>query len=346
MVSLLCAFGKLNRIRLRDALPYSHPYPPCHRWLNSLLAIVMARLNSLLAIVLATYTIVLGRVNRSGMPNSSPAVRRLLQLMLLLLLASSVSATSPGTTTVNDFCRGPPPPLVRSCTLTRYGGKEGAKNPYGAWTLCSEMLNRDSHVFSVGIGSDVSFDAAVIKRHGARVSCFDPTITREVFERIIKRHKLSAAQRSLATFYPFGLSESDDVLAFYHHNSSKIASLVSTTGLPGYLKQPWLRAPVLRVQTLQFLANVSRIDVLKMDVEGAEWMMFRRRNKSLRAWLRCSPPRQIAIEFHDRMFRLGKVQREQVVKLLEQCGFTLRHQSLPSKEENLFVRDRVATAKC
>jgi FkbM family methyltransferase len=245
-----------------------------------------------------------------------------------------------------DFCRGPPPPLVRSCTLTRYGGKEGAKNPYGAWTLCSEILNRDSHVFSVGIGSDVSFDAAVIKRHGARVSCFDPTITREAFERIIKRNKLSAAQRSLATFYPFGLSESDDVLAFYHHNSSKIASLVSTTGLPGYLKQPWLRAPVLRVQTLQFIANVSRIDVLKMDVEGAEWMMFRRRNKSLRAWLRCSPPRQIAIEFHDRMFRLGKVQREQVVKLLDQCGFTLRHQSLPSKEQNLFVRDRVATAQC
>jgi hypothetical protein len=45
------------------------------------------------------------------------------------------------------------------------------------------------------------------------------------------------------------------------------------------------------------------------------------------------------------MFRLGKVQREQVVKLLDQCGFTLRHQSL-SKEENLFVRDRVATAQC
>jgi len=239
------------------------------------------------------------------------------------------------------------PPLVSACTLTRYGGQPSAKVVYGAWTLCSEYLNESSHVFSVGIGGDVSFDAAIVRRHLSRVSCFDPTITGEGFEHTIQRQALSTVQRERVSFYPFGLAAADDVLAFYHHNSTKIGSLVSTPNLPGYQKQAWLRAPVLRVQTLQFIAHAPRIDVLKMDVEGAEWMMFRRRNKSLRDWLKCSPPPQIAIEFHDRMYRHDKtIQRARVVRLLKQCGYTLRHQNLPSKEENLFVRDHVATAGC
>ena len=133
--TVVAAFGKLNRIRLRDALPYSHPYPPCHRWLNSLLAIVMARLNSLLAIVLATYTIVLGRVNRSGMPTSSPAVRRLLQLMLLLLLASSVSATSPGTTTVNDTSWS-----LLDCLLASLVSANGLVAPLPQWLRYAQVM--------------------------------------------------------------------------------------------------------------------------------------------------------------------------------------------------------------
>jgi len=75
--------------------------------------------------------------------------------------------------------------------------------------------------------------------------------------------------------------------------------------------------------------------------------MFRRRNTGLREWLRCNPPQQIAIEFHDRFFKKAKwVSRASVQKLLRRCGYTLRHQSAPTKEEVLFVRDRVATAEC
>ena len=124
--SLLGTVYAVNRIRLRDALPYSLPYPPCHRRLNSY---------SLLAIVLATYTIVLGRVNRSGMPNSSPAVRRLLQLMLLLLLASSFSATSPGTTTVNDTSWS-----LLDCLLASLVSANGLVAPLPQWLRYAQVM--------------------------------------------------------------------------------------------------------------------------------------------------------------------------------------------------------------
>jgi len=75
--------------------------------------------------------------------------------------------------------------------------------------------------------------------------------------------------------------------------------------------------------------------------------MFRRRNTGLREWLRCNPPQQIAIEFHDRFFKKAKwVSRKSVQRLLDRCGFTLRHENPQTKEEVLFVRDRPATAEC
>ena len=75
--------------------------------------------------------------------------------------------------------------------------------------------------------------------------------------------------------------------------------------------------------------------------------MFRRRNKSLREWLRCSPPSQIAIEFHDRFYKNQKwVSRGAVYRLLRKCGFRVRHRTPPANEEVLFVRDREPDHDC
>jgi len=245
-------------------------------------------------------------------------------------------------------CRAPP--LVpAACTLHRYGGTPASQGnaTYGGWTLCADYLNESSHVFSVGIGGDISFDATVVRRHGARVSCFDPTISAAQFRRLANRTVLGAEQRRRLKFYPFGLAAEDDVLAFYHATSNKIASLVTTPGLKGYQTQAWLRAPVLRVQTMQFIARVPYVSVLKMDIEGAEWLMFQRKNRDLREWLRCSPPQQIAIEFHDRFYAREKsVSRANVKRMLSACGYSQRHVNPRTKEEVLFVRDRVAQDNC
>ena len=103
----------------------------------------------------------------------------------------------------------------------------------------------------------------VAREYNATVACFDPTLSEDRFL------DLSGKQAQLR-FWPFGVGASDGVLAFYQHEG-KWPSLTITPNLPGYLKEPALQAPILRLQTLHFISGWVEVDILKMDVEGAEF---------------------------------------------------------------------------
>ena len=141
-----------------------------------------------------------------------------------------------------------------------------------------------------------------------------------------------------------------------------MGSLTTNPHLAGYQTSPTLRAPILRLQTLYKLSDVPRVDVLKIDIEGAEWLIFDAHNAELRSVLRRAPPEQIAIEFHDRFLPAADASahtssraaaaaaraaaRHSIVQLLAYCGFVQRHASATA-EEVLFVRDpRRSLALC
>ncbi len=46
---------------------------------------------------------------------------------------------------------------------------------YGGWTVIPEMVGPELVVYSVGVGSDITFDRAMIERFGCTVHAFDPT---------------------------------------------------------------------------------------------------------------------------------------------------------------------------
>ena len=119
--------------------------------------------------------------------------------------------------------------------------------------------------------NDLSFDIDVIQRHGASVVAWDPTINREQFERALLMTNPSASDRRRITFHPFGIAAGDDVLPFYRSLDPRSKSLSSTPNLRGYSTRAYLRAPVMRVETLQAIASAPHVDVLKLDVEGAEF---------------------------------------------------------------------------
>ncbi|MCX6262782.1 MAG: hypothetical protein NTY95_18425, partial [Bacteroidia bacterium] len=48
-------------------------------------------------------------------------------------------------------------------------------NRYGGFYVCPEFLNRNSIIYSFGIGEDISFDKAMIENHDCQVFGFDPT---------------------------------------------------------------------------------------------------------------------------------------------------------------------------
>lgn len=229
------------------------------------------------------------------------------------------------------------------CQLKMYGGsvRPPPQGAYGGWTFCKFGPERPT-VISVGIGGDVSFDAAVAREHGATVFCFDPTISRAQFAAAVGRQNLASPVRDRLTFFPFGLGGQNDVLEFYRSLNPKIRSLSSTPGNVGFDPKPYLRAPILRIHPMLALFRPLQPTVLKIDIEGAEWSLFQESDTEMRNWLATSAVSQIAIEFHDRMLvdTRRRVARRAVVRVLARCGFAKRHQS-KSLEEVLFVRTQV-----
>lgn len=46
---------------------------------------------------------------------------------------------------------------------------------YGGWSICPDLLDSKSIVYSLGIGEDISFDLELIERFGTSIYAFDPT---------------------------------------------------------------------------------------------------------------------------------------------------------------------------
>jgi FkbM family methyltransferase len=219
----------------------------------------------------------------------------------------------------------------RPCGYETLGGRSSG---WGAWTVCADGLTNSSVVFSVGTASDVTFDVAVVRRFGAQVVAFDPTITRDEFDEAVDRHNLSRAERSRLTFFPFGLGATNDVIPFYRMKARKMWSAEPPPRGNGSSRK-WqgtssLRAPVLQLRSLGFAAGVHQPpDLLKMDVEGLEYAIVEAGRRG--GWLSRWPPAQIAVELHERQWkglrpskRPGP-QNMRLISTLEQaCGYRTR----------------------
>ncbi len=80
---------------------------------------------------------------------------------------------------------------------------------WGGWTVVPSLLSNDSTVYSGGIGTDASFDTALIERFACQVHGFDPTPLGVAHAREIAR------EEPRFRFYPWGLWHEDTTVLFY-----------------------------------------------------------------------------------------------------------------------------------
>ena len=156
---------------------------------------------------------------------------------------------------------------------------------YGGWVIPEGAVHAASVVWCAGAGEDISFDLALIARYGCRVHCIDPTpravahvealtertgrgepmpingkpehtygrVTPDVLERL--------------TFHPIGLWHRDDTLKFFapkrdEHVSHSAVNLQGTS--------TFFEARCRSPKSLMRELGQDRIDLLKLDIEGAE----------------------------------------------------------------------------
>lgn len=85
---------------------------------------------------------------------------------------------------------------VKGFPLEPYGEER-----YGGYYIYDKLLNEKSIVYSCGIGEDISFDQALIKKIGCKVFAFDPD---KRAQRFVKAHGLEEDESFL--YFPYAIS--------------------------------------------------------------------------------------------------------------------------------------------
>ena len=154
---------------------------------------------------------------------------------------------------------------------------------YGGWRICPDAVSAQSVVYDVGVGEDVSFASSLIRTYGLRVWAFDPT------PRSIQWVERQPRPPELL-FQPYGIADFDGAAALYLPDDPSYVS--GTLIQDGHHCGGALEVPVKRLATVMAEFGHRKVDILKLDIEGAEYGVL---HDVLRSGL---DVRQILVEFH------------------------------------------------
>jgi FkbM family methyltransferase len=175
------------------------------------------------------------------------------------------------------------------------------------WAVWPENLGPESVLYSFGVGRDLSFELEMIGRYGLTVHAFDPTP-------LALEWAKSQQLPDRFHLHELGLAPFDGNAMFQPPTKRKFESfsMIRSTGLG-----PVIEAPVRRLQTLVDMLGHRRVDVIKMDIEGAEYQVL---DDLLRS---PTPIGQILVEFHHRWKEVGAVRTRQALDSLESSGYVV-----------------------
>ena len=198
-------------------------------------------------------------------------------------------------------------------------------NSYGGFYAVPKLLHAGSIVYSVGIGKDISFDRAVIKNHQSKVFAFDPTPKSIQW---IDEQKLPASFH----FFSYGISK--------HTGSDNFYLPESPRGVSGSLvihddvdEKKLIEVPMKSLADITSELGHQHLDVLKMDIEGAEYDVI---DSILESSVTID---QILIEFHDRFFAEKENNSKLLVEKMRSFGYEIFAASI-SYEEVSFIHSR------
>ncbi len=193
---------------------------------------------------------------------------------------------------------------------------------YGGWHICPDGIDSGSIIYSFGAGEDISFDLGMIGKFGTKVFVFDPTPKSIAW---IKAQELPA----LLKFYEYGIAGYDGTAKFFPpgnpaHVSHSVVEKKDSS-------REAIEVPVRRLQTIMQELGHSKIDILKMDIEGAEYEAVED------ILLSGIPVSQVLVEFHHRFKSIPVSATRKAIDALNRNGYRIFAVS-GSGEEYSFIK--------
>ncbi|MDH5262242.1 MAG: FkbM family methyltransferase [Gammaproteobacteria bacterium] len=204
--------------------------------------------------------------------------------------------------------------------LKRISGKElwlkpevvHATQKTAEWTYIVDRLSSSSVVYSLGVGDNIDFDLGVIEKFGARVYAFDPTPYAKEW---VEGRELPPGFE----FKPWAASGEDGSLRLYRRVSKrgKKAKVMWTAENEAGDSSDFIDAPAYTVRTIMEKLGHDKVDLLKMDVEGAEYGILDGLKHA------SHPPEQLLVEFHHRFPGIGKERTAAAINGLAKIGYKI-----------------------
>ena len=199
-----------------------------------------------------------------------------------------------------------------------FGGDHG-------WVVDESKISKDSIVYSVGVGSNIDFDLALIERFNLSIHAFDPT------PRSIKWVENQSLTKKFK-FYPLGLGGKDGTMNFFPP-ARKSSTHFSPVKRYDEDDRGLIIAPVKSLTSIASDLGHNHIDLLKMDIEGAEYEVIDSLQTSKISI------NQILIEFHH-MYKGIPIERTiSSIEKLESIGFELFNISQRTYEFSFIRKD-------
>jgi FkbM family methyltransferase len=176
------------------------------------------------------------------------------------------------------------------------------------YSLASERISCESVIYSLGVGDDISFDLSIMRKFGVQVHAFDPT-PRAI--QWIESQKLPKGFH----FYNFGVSDFDGYAQLNPHENPRDVSHT-------ILDRPetthnGVKVKVHSLRTIVDMLGHRKIDVLKMDIEGAEYGVIQ---DIVSSDIEID---QLLLEFHHRFRNVGTAKTRHAIEALNNRGFKI-----------------------
>ena len=199
---------------------------------------------------------------------------------------------------------------------------------YGGFYLFPAVIKNNAVILSFGVGEDLSFDRAVSDWFKCPVLCFDPTP-----KSINWAKNQSSKLTNHLIFHEYGLADKTHVAKFFLPKNKEHVS-GSIIVQEAVDNKDFIIVDLKSISDICSELNIQYVDVLKMDIEGAEFSVI----KDL--MLSDIFVGQILVEFHDRLFPDFFQKSKESVALLREHGYIVSAHA-KSFEEVSFIHTSI-----
>jgi len=182
----------------------------------------------------------------------------------------------------------------------------------GGWTFSPIGVNSSSVIFSLGIADNIVFDKGMINSFACHIHAFDPTPT--WIDWIASQDTPPEFH-----FYPHAVGGIDGTLHLYPCANNRRKPLHGMLTLIDEWSGAYLpvEAPVKRISTAMSEIGVDHIDILKMNIEAAEYEVI---DDILNSGV---PVYQLLVEFHHRFRTVPLDKTKAIIDRLATAGYRI-----------------------